>query len=129
MAWRIASSTSSKAIVASTGTENFFACDGHFVANAVENSWLHKTSFAIAEGGDARAACDKFRAFGSALLDITQNSLHLLLADQRAEARLRVHGIAGLHFLHAVQKLFHEASLMLRSTNRREPAAQTSPLP
>src|SRR5580704_10436361 len=93
-------------MVASTGPK-ISSLDSHIIVHVVEYGRLNEAALPIADGC-ASASRDEFGALGFPLFDIAQNGLHLLLADEGAEARYGVHGIDRLHFLDPIDEFFHE---------------------
>src|SRR5580700_2907618 len=87
--------------------ENFFLRDLHVVGNVAKNSWLDEKTFA-AVNRHAIAASDQLCAFFLTSLDVSENAIHLLLADNCAHAGLRVERIGRLHFPGTSDKLFQK---------------------
>ncbi len=88
-------------------TEDFFLSDLHVILHATENRGLNKESLAAVHA-DAISTRNQLRAFLLACLDVAEHGLHLLLADDCAQARFRIERIGGLHLLGASDQLFEE---------------------
>src|SRR5438270_12773285 len=84
--------------------ENFFLRDGHLVFHAIEDGGLHEKSLCAVDRS-AVAAGHKLRAFFFSGLDVAQNLVHLLLADDGAAPPLGSERIARAELTGALPAL------------------------